>query len=56
MSDWPRCPRCGGQVMDDLDDDASCLQCGHVIYKNPPASHRSRGTKVKEPLNENLAR
>lgn len=34
------CPRCGGQMFQDEDEDAlSCLQCGHLAYTETPASH-----------------
>ena len=35
------CPHCGGQLLpDSQDDDAqSCLQCGAVVYSEPPAEY-----------------
>ncbi len=30
------CPRCGGTLIKDLDDDRECLQCGYIAYARLP--------------------
>lgn len=34
------CPRCGGALRPDLDDERACLACGHREYKDWPALMR----------------
>lgn len=29
-----KCPRCGGPVFPDYDDDSGCLHCGELIYQD----------------------
>ena len=43
MPEDRECPRCGGQqVRDNQDKDAlSCLQCGNLVYDEPPAKYET---------------
>lgn len=39
------CPKCSGTLIEDLDDDRKCLQCGYIAYarlpkKVPPEGRR----------------
>jgi hypothetical protein len=31
------CPRCTGQLYEELDREFHCLQCGHVVYLPDPS-------------------
>ena len=54
------CPRCGGQLFpDDQDEDAlCCLQCGHLVYSEAPAPYetdrrsRTDNRQVTKPFKE----
>lgn len=30
------CPKCSGTLIEYLDDDRQCLQCGYIAYAQPP--------------------
>ena len=37
------CPRCGGDLSRGLDDEVTCLQCGHALPAgSAPAARRDR--------------